>query len=352
MLLSAGYKSIKDRDYIPDNSSPYYQWEDQKKAKLLIRYGQTITDMIWNDPTIIKDGMLYKMWLSGGKLSDQGKDVNIYIATSQDGITWKINPKPVLFPGNPDDFDEKGVETPSVIKVDSTYHMYYTGTNFKDSHEGRFAIGHATSQDGINWIKDSRNPVIPRTFNGDGPGEGKPNAWGWISVAEPGAVYHEGQFYVYYVGSKLRKDDYSGAEPKIQMGVMLAISKDGSNFTFRPDPVLVQTTSHPHKDGYYGYSTPAAYIDNKSQFHLFYDTAKYISASNQFSQVSLAHAISGDGINFTEKEIDIVKNNQGGWMDVEIRSPFGIEKDNELLLYFAGGWTEGGIGVLKGIPQN
>jgi predicted GH43/DUF377 family glycosyl hydrolase len=335
------------------SADSYYQW-DSAPAKLLIRYGQTIPDMIWNDPSVMKDGPGYKMWLSGGKLSDRSKNVNVYLATSEDGITWEIGAQPVLSPGDHDDFDGKGIETPSVIKVDDTYHMYYSGANFKDSHTGRFSIGHATSPDGIHWTKDPNNPVIPRTFNGLGPGEGKPNAWGWLSVAEPGAVYHEGQkkIYVYYVGTKLRKDDYTGDEPKTQMGIMLATSTDGSHFTFHPEAVLVQTESYPHREGYYGYSTPSAYIDKEGRFHLFYDAAKRMNAHDQFRQVSLAHAISDDGLHFTEKDIHIVRNNRGGWMNVEVRAPFAIEENDTVMLYFAGGWKEGGIGCIRGTPKN
>ena len=265
----------------------------------------------------MKEGSGYTMWLSGGKLTAGGKDVKIYRATSSDGISWNINPTPLVEHGPKGDFDEKGIETPSVVKVDGTYHMYYTGSNFTDSHMGRFAIGHATSKDGINWTKDPKNPVIPRTFNGLGPGEGKPNAWGWLSVSEPGVVYDSKTktFFVYYVASKLRYDDFSGAEPKTQMAIMVATSKDGTNFKFRPDPVLVQTSSYSHNKGFYGYSTPAAMIDSQGKFHLFYDAARYVNKMQQFKQVALVHAVSGNGFDFEEKDINIVEYGKGGWMN-------------------------------------
>ncbi|MEK9201468.1 MAG: hypothetical protein AAB944_00695 [Patescibacteria group bacterium] len=343
----------KNSNRITNTANRYYNWEDMQ-PKLLIRYGQEIKDMVWNDPSVMKEGQIYKMWMSGGTIENMGDKVNVYYATSDDGLNWDIYPRPLISRGEKGAFDEKGIETPSVVKVNGVYHMYYTGSNYTDSHMGRFSIGHASSKDGINWTKDPNNPVIPRTFNGLGPEEGKPNAWGWLSTAEPGVVYDPvtKKIYVYFVASKLRYDDYSGAEPKIQMGIMAATSDDGSHFVRHSEPLLVQSSSYPHSEKYYGYSTPSAYIDSEGKFHLFYDAARYMSAQEQFVQVALVHAVSDDGIHFTERDVDIVRNKQGGWMDVEVRAPVAIENENnELLLYFAGGWKEGGIGVIKGIKK-
>lgn len=336
-----------------DEAKDFYDWE-KENPQLLIRYSQEIKDMIWNDPSIIRNGETYTMWLGGGKLSDRGKDVKVYMATSPDGLQWQINPEPLVVPGAKGEFDEKGIETPSVVKVGGIFHMYYTGANFTDSHMGRFSIGHATSTDGIHWKKDPNNPAIPRTFNGEGPGEGRPNAWGWLSVAEPGVVYHKGQkkFYVYYVASKLRKDDFTGAEPKTQMGIMVATSTDGSHFTTHPAPVLIQTANYPHEQGYYGYSTPSAFIDKEGRFHLFYDAARYVSPGQSFLQVALVHAVSDDGFHFKEMDTNIVTIAQGGWMRQEVRAPFPIEDEHgRLRLYFAGGWTDGGIGLIRASPK-
>jgi len=63
-----------------------------------------------------------------------------------------VDPKPVLEPGSKGSWDEVRVDTPSVVKTDDGYAMYYAGA----SADGVIMIGMATSSDGITWKKIQR----------------------------------------------------------------------------------------------------------------------------------------------------------------------------------------------------
>jgi len=224
-------------------------------------------------------------------------------------------------------WDSEKIETPMVVKVGSTYHMYYSGFKIGDG-PGRYQVGHATSSDGTNWTKDSGNPVI--VYHED------PNNWGYYQAAEPGVVYNpdNSTFYLYYTTAKYRGAAYDGTEFALIQGIGIATSSDGSNFT--PQGVAItQSSNYPVEEKYVGYSTPFALIDSKGVFHLFYDVASYLTPSD-WRQVAIAHATSSDGLTFTEVEHDIFTYDNGDWKSYEVRAPAVIEDDGLFKMWFAG----------------
>ena len=107
----------------------------------------------------------YKMWYKG--VGGFG------YATSPDGLTWtKHLSNPVLQPGGLFAWDQLGIYDASVLIVDGTYRMWYSGVD----GSATFRIGHATSPDGIVWTKDPASPVLNL---------GPPGSWDY-SWAPPG----------------------------------------------------------------------------------------------------------------------------------------------------------------------
>jgi len=102
------------------------------------------------DPEVLKDGSVYRMWYWG----NDGMIDRIGYATSTDGINW-TKYGPVLEPGAPGTWDSSGIGELSVIKDGNTYKMWYSGD---DGVNGR--IGYTVSNDGINWQKCASNPVL------------------------------------------------------------------------------------------------------------------------------------------------------------------------------------------------
>ena len=312
------------------------RWEKYSNNPI-ISYGEDVEGIIWNDPSVIKEGDIYRMWLSGGT----GLGINnllLYQASSSDGLVWDIDSTPVLAPGSKGEWDDEKIETPMVIKVNSTYHLYYSGYKTGDG-AGQYQIGHATSPDGINWTKDPNNPVIPYTED--------PHHWGFYQTAEPGAVYNPNNntIYLYYVTGKLRMA-YDGENSNLALiqGICLATSQgnDGSNFThydcnidgFR-DAVLIQSSNYPTESDYVGYSTPFVFIDSNGLFHLFYGVAVY-PEDGDWQQVALAHSTSSNGTSFSEIEHDIFIRGSEEWTKTEVRSPCVVEEGEILKMWYAG----------------
>lgn len=79
----------------------------------------------------------------------------IGLAYSTDGILWKGYGR-VLVRGGSGTWDSTHVSYGSVVKIDDTWHLWYSGGDGR-VHDG---IGHATSSDGINWQRDPSNPIF------------------------------------------------------------------------------------------------------------------------------------------------------------------------------------------------
>ena len=74
-------------------------------------------------------------------------------------INWTKHPVPVLNPGPSGTWDDSNVALACVIFYNDTLHMWYDG-NFKSDGSTNAGIGHGISADGINWTKDTSNPVL------------------------------------------------------------------------------------------------------------------------------------------------------------------------------------------------
>ncbi|MGH9785361.1 MAG: hypothetical protein ACRD88_14375, partial [Terriglobia bacterium] len=171
----------------------------------IIKYRDGVSNLAWNDAAVLKDGSQYRMWLAGGDPTSSNPVVKVYEAASGDDVNWTINPTPQVSPtGNPRAWDSHRIETPNVIKVGTTYHMYYSGCT--GSCTGQYSIGHATSKDGKKWTKDRNNPII--AFTND------QLHWGYFTAADPAPVYDSvsGTILLYYSTAK-RRVGYSGPNP-------------------------------------------------------------------------------------------------------------------------------------------
>ena len=79
------------------------------------------------------------------------KETVIARATSNDGITWTKDEKPVLEPMAA--WEGTALDRPRVVRVDDRYVMVYSGTDLTDR-------GVAFSTDGITWERDGEAPAI------------------------------------------------------------------------------------------------------------------------------------------------------------------------------------------------
>ena len=154
-----------------------------------------------NRPVVIKHGGLYRMWYTG---QARGRSWIGY-ATSEDGKTWKReSDKPVLSADKP--WEKVAVMCPHVLFDDEAglYRMWYSGGEQYEPD----AIGHATSKDGLNWVKQGDAPIFK-------PEPGL--AWEKDRVTACQVIRQGDGYLMFYIG--FRDRDHA------QIGV--ARSKDG-----------------------------------------------------------------------------------------------------------------------------
>jgi hypothetical protein len=310
------------------------QWRPAK-GNPIIKMGDAVEFMLWNDPTVLKEGDTYRMWLSGGDPRNlQRIVVNVHHATSADGVRWIIQPSPVLAPSDdPRAWDSLRIETPSVVKVGDTYHMYYSGCDEARCREGIYAIGHATSRDGLTWTKDRSNPVLSAQSSDR-------FKWGYRGVGEPGVLYNAADktFYLYYTSMR-----FSPKEPTIgNIGILLAKSTDGSAFTPVVDGAgaakLVLTRDIPNatKGAWFGYTTPAPVQLTSGEVHLFCSFIVAPKGPATARHVTLVDAVSRDFENFQVLNENVFEAGTGSWIDHQVRSPTVIVDGGRLEMWFAG----------------
>jgi hypothetical protein len=112
-----------------------------------------------NHPFVIRVNDTLKMWYAGSSDSFNW-EISIGFAWSLDNDNWNILPDPVLEKGTPGSWDETAVYKPSIYYDGVVYHMWYNGYEGTELTNPDL-VGHATSIDGINWVKDiDHNPVM------------------------------------------------------------------------------------------------------------------------------------------------------------------------------------------------
>lgn len=105
-------------------------------------------------PSVIKDGNTYKMWFTSSYTDKNDYDFTIGNAVSNDGIYWQIQSYNQLSPSQ--NWDNIGLTHPFVVKAtESNYYIYYSARVSQN-----WNIGYAVSDDGMNWVPYTGNPII------------------------------------------------------------------------------------------------------------------------------------------------------------------------------------------------
>lgn len=285
----------------------------------------SLTLSTWNDPHVMKEGNTYYMYASSDDHFNH--DIKIYRLSSTDGVQWQPDPAHPVLEKSPGEWDRQSTETPAVIKLAGTYHMFWTGyadyTNVTD-----FKIGHATSLDGVTWVKDENFLIGPSA-----PLAAPNLAFDQYVVAEPAPVVFKDMIYLYF--SALGINAELGTTLQV---IGLITSSDGVHWT-APQPVIIPDQSlYPRGSPTYykGYSTPHAVVLDQ-QLYLFFDVVRTNEADTQFSQQNIHHAVSANGIDgWQQAEKAIIDYRDAAWTEDEVRSPAVYLEGDRLLLWYAG----------------
>jgi hypothetical protein len=323
------------------------QWRLDSRNPIL-KAGDLRDKAFWNDPSVLKVGELYVMYMTSSVKDPFKPPILPFRATSRDGVNWRLDPAAPLMDTSGTRF--VSIETPSVVHFQGQYHMYFSGI-YPQGHVPMMEIGHAVSRDGIHWSVD-RTPVLRAT--------GTLADWNGYLVGEPGAVVYDGRIYLYFTAVGARP---GGTPPQLQ-SIGLAVSPDGRTFD-AARVVLRQSARYPAERGFVGYSTPSALVDGR-MIHLFYDVAHHDQAvSPPWRQVALQHAVSRDGgLTFEELGGPLLRRQDADWsLGGEVRAPTALIEGDVAIIWFAGHAGNGklrdlisrgfrgrefGIGMMKG----
>ncbi len=154
------------------------------------------------EPFVLKNNQ-YHLWYN----AYVNNSYYIRHAISSDGINWIKDPQFTII--GEKNWENRGVAHPSVLYLNGKYYLWYAGWG-----NSGWQLGLATSEDGINWIKEINNPLnLPINLG------------------------HVGGFYVEYFNSLFKIYYHTGGGYATQ--IYYAISNDGKNWSCPNDDCLV-----------------------------------------------------------------------------------------------------------------
>jgi predicted GH43/DUF377 family glycosyl hydrolase len=140
-------------------------------------------NILASDVKIINN-KLYMYYCTNGKVG---------LALSTDGINWtRASVNPILSPSQA--WEKGNITFPSVIKIGKKYCMVYMNNgSYSD-----ISFGMAESNDGINWIKDAKNPFF---------GKDQTNKnWASKGIIYPYVTNIQEKIRIYYTGVNLSNE--------------------------------------------------------------------------------------------------------------------------------------------------
>jgi predicted GH43/DUF377 family glycosyl hydrolase len=244
---------------------------------------------------------IHKMWYEG--------DNGFGYATSVDEINWikdTLN-NPVLLPGPPGSWDEMEIANASVLLIDDTFHLWYSGKDADNDNR----IGHAISLDGINWEKDTANPILDL---------GDPGSWDDHELIHPFVMQDDSLYRMYYNG-------HDGTTQRI----LYAYSYDAIEWTRYTTKWMLEPGDPSEWDGIE--LGPLCVVKYREMFHMFY------TGLDQDTTVRIGYATSFDGINWDKDSANPVLDLgiSGEWDDAGVGLAYIIaEPDDTLKMWYGG----------------
>jgi hypothetical protein len=160
------------------------------------------------DPFVCIFENTFHMWYIYGtqwkRFSDEGAPDRIYKighAVSQDGMEWQKDGIRLI----EDKFPDESQALPTVIYFNQKYHMYFCyrqSFDFRKNRDRGYRIGYAYSKDLVNWTRDDSSVGIDVT-------EG---SWDSDMLCYPHAFHCGGNIYLLYNGNEFGRYGFGLAQ--------------------------------------------------------------------------------------------------------------------------------------------
>ena len=229
-------------------------------------------------------------------------------------VNWIKHQNPVMNPGPSGTWDDIDVALACVILYNDTLHMWYDG-NWNSDGSANAGIGHAISTNGINWTKDTANPILT-------PGS---NSFDAYTVSLAAVLFNESDslFHMWYLG-------IASNNGPLYIGHATSTTLNGRNWIKDSNPALSPGLSGSFDS--YGPNGPTVALVNDT-LHMFYGGFRRNS-----DLIRIGHAISTDWITW-QKDPDPVLNpgNLYDWDYPEVRTSKVIYDGFRFHLFYTGG---------------
>lgn len=273
-------------------------WEKHSGALLGGQYGTCF------DISVLKDEGGIQMYFSWRDCH------SIARVTGTDGIHWS-EPVICLEPRETEEGWENAVSRPYVLLRDGVYHMWYTGQLHVGLRDGISCIFYAVSRDGVNFERQSDQPVI------------RPDVpWEKNSVMCPSVLWDEKE--------KVYKMWYSGGEKYEPDAFGYATSPDGLHWSKHPqNPIFAADPTREweqHKVG------GCQVFFEDGWYRMF-----YIGYYNEdYAQIGMAR--SADGVTGWERSPSnpIIAPNTDSWDGEACYKPFAMRVGEDWYLWYNG----------------
>ncbi len=147
----------------------------------------------------------YLYYIAGSKwIANNGKPEPVYkirMATSNDGVNWMKEDKNLI----ENKIEENEAQaSPDVFYYKEKYHMFFCyrySLNFRGKDQG-YRIGYAFSDDLVNWQRDDSQAGIDVSEEG----------WDNEMISYPHVFELDGKIYMFYLGNHVGKYGFGAAE--------------------------------------------------------------------------------------------------------------------------------------------
>lgn len=169
-----------------------------------------------HEPYLVGDGFvkvingIFHMWYIFGtgwkKFSPESMPDRTYKighATSNDGIEWTKEEARSIIPDRIGADESQAL--PTVISIGQRHHMFFCyreSFDFRQTKGRGYRIGHAWSDDLLNWTRDDKNPQL----------EGSPGEWDSDMQCYPHVFECDGKVFLLYNGNEFGRYGFGLAE--------------------------------------------------------------------------------------------------------------------------------------------
>ena len=236
-----------------------------------------------------------------------------------------LHDKPLLELGPPGTFDEHGTMMSEILFYQNKYWLYYIGWQQSTVVPYITTLGLATSDDGINFTKISKGPVVGLNMHSP------------FGVAKVSILIENNQFNMWYT----HYNDWAniGNEYRPTYDIRFAHSTDGLNWNF-DESICISPT---HNDEAIG-APCVRKMDNL--YHMWYG---YRDNFKKGEKYKVGYAISVDKIKWTRQDnTNIIHSSETGWDSEMICYPYILTLENKNLMFYSGnGYGKEGFGYAE-----